>query len=74
MPPPSRRKQSRRKGRSRWHWLLLVLAVAPLASLWYDRTKPTLFGFPFFYWSQMALIFVVWLGTLAVYLLTKKTR
>ncbi len=66
------RRGRRRKGRSLWHWLLLPLAVLPLASLWYDRIEPRLFGFPFFYWGQLGLILVVWFGTLAVHLLSRR--
>ena len=73
MGAASKRGARRRKGRSPWHWLLLPLAVLPLASLWYDRIDPKLFGFPFFYWGQLGLIFVVWFATLGVYLLTRKT-
>lgn len=72
MTATKRRGARRRKGRSPWHWLLLPFAVLPLASLWYDRIEPTLFGFPFFYWGQLGLILVVWLATLAVHLLTRK--
>ncbi len=49
-------------------WLLLLLPCAGL--LWvpfYDRTGPGLFGFPFFFWYQLAwipatsaLIWLVW--------------
>ncbi len=56
---------TRRRGAAR---LLLLLPFAGL--LWtpfYDRLTPALFGFPFFYWYQLAwvpvtaaLIFAVW--------------
>ncbi len=42
-----------------WLLILLLLApavVVPLLVPIYDRTEPTLFGFPFFYWFQFALI------------------
>ena len=42
------------------HWvagaLLAVAIVVPLLVGVYDREDPTLFGFPFFYWFQFALI------------------
>ena len=44
------------RGRSRWHWLLLIPIVAPLCVPLYDRSRPELFGIPFFYWCQIALV------------------
>ena len=42
-------------------WVLIVALLAPAIVIpllvpLYDRTDPTLFGFPFFYWFQFALI------------------
>jgi len=39
-----------------WYWLLLVPCVAVLWVPWYNHTDPTLFGFPFFYWYQLAWV------------------
>jgi uncharacterized membrane protein len=36
--------------------LLLVVFVITLAVPFFNRTSPTLFGFPFFYWYQMAAV------------------
>ena len=36
--------------------LLLVVFVITLAVPFFNRTEPTLFGFPFFYWYQMAAV------------------
>jgi uncharacterized membrane protein len=36
--------------------LLLVVFVITLAVPFFNRTNPTLFGFPFFYWYQMAAV------------------
>ena len=47
--------------RGRWTLIGLLLAPAVVLPLWvplYDREDPTLFGFPFFYWFQFALILV----------------
>lgn len=63
-----------RSRRSAWHWMLWIFAALPLVSLWYDRVEPRLLGIPFFYWAQLGLIFVVWFGVLAVYLLTRRAR
>ncbi|GBQ92205.1 MULTISPECIES: DUF3311 domain-containing protein [Gluconacetobacter] len=50
--------------------LYLALLLPFVGLLWlpfYDRTEPTLLGFPFFYWYQLAwvpatslLVWVVW--------------
>jgi Protein of unknown function (DUF3311) len=74
MRAPPVRDIGRRAGHSRWHWLLVPLALLPLATFWYNGARPRLLGIPFFYWGQLGLIFVVWFGTFAVYLLTKKGR
>ena len=44
---------------ARWTLITLLLApavVIPLLVPLYDRTDPELFGFPFFFWFQLALI------------------
>jgi len=50
------RDARRRAGKSRLHWLLLVPILVGLANPLYNRMEPRLFGFPFFYWSQLALV------------------
>jgi uncharacterized protein DUF3311 len=40
----------------RWYWLLAIPAVVPLLVPLYDRVHPTLFGFPFYYWVQLAFV------------------
>ena len=45
--------------RARWTLITLLLApavVIPLLVPLYDKTDPELFGFPFFFWFQLALI------------------
>lgn len=54
--------------RSRWIWLLLLipfvgLLVVPL----YNLRLPELFGFPFFYWYQLAWVPLTALITWLVY-------
>ena len=47
------------RSRAVWAVILLLLApavVVPLAVPLYDRVDPTLVGFPFFFWFQLALI------------------
>ena len=49
----------------------LLLLVIFFLTLWvpiYNRTGPTLFGFPFFYWYQIAVILVSSFLTWIVYL------
>ena len=55
-------------GNSRGLWILVYVLLAPAVVVpllvpLYDKTDPTLFGFPFFYWFQFALIPVVSLFT-----------
>jgi Protein of unknown function (DUF3311) len=38
-------------------WLLLLIPYAALAWVpFYNRAMPSLFGFPFFYWYQLAWV------------------
>jgi hypothetical protein len=48
--------------------LLGLPCVLALAVPLYNRIEPTLFGFPFFFWAQLALIPLSALCILAVYL------
>ena len=63
--------------RGRWVVVYLLLAPAVVLPLWvslYDRTDPTLFGFPFFFWFQLALIPVAVALTVPAYLLTQRVE
>ena len=58
---------NREPGGNGKHWMLWLLAI-PFLVLWvplYNRIEPTLFGFPFFYWYQLAWVpvssFLIWL-------------
>jgi uncharacterized membrane protein len=62
-----------RSDRSPWNWLLLVGIVLPLLVPIYNRIEPTLFGWPFFYWFQMALVAVGVLTTSVVYRMTRRS-
>jgi Protein of unknown function (DUF3311) len=42
--------------RKRWYWLLLIPTILPLMVPLYDRVQPTLYGFPFYYWGQLAFV------------------
>ena len=48
--------------------LLAVIFVAALAVPFYNRAEPSLFGFPFFYWYQLAVVLAASVLTWIVYL------
>jgi uncharacterized membrane protein len=61
----------------RWTLVIIVLAPAvilPLAVGLYARTEPELWGFPFFYWFQFALIPMAAICTSIAYQLTKREQ
>lgn len=47
--------------------LLVVIFIAALAVPYFNRTGPALFGFPFFYWYQLAVVLGASLLTWIVY-------
>lgn len=60
--------------RKRWYyWLLVVPFVATLVPPFYARESPALFGFPFFYWYQIAWIAIAAIVVGIVYALSRKT-
>ncbi|NUW38889.1 DUF3311 domain-containing protein [Nonomuraea rhodomycinica] len=58
--------------RSPWYWLLLVPVVIPLMTFLYNADEPRLFGFPLFYWLQMAFIALGVATTTLVYRMTRR--
>jgi uncharacterized membrane protein len=42
----------------RWYWLLVFPWVLALWIPSFNHIEPRLFGFPFFYWYQLLLVFV----------------
>jgi hypothetical protein len=48
--------------------LLVVIFVLALAVPFFNRVEPSLFGFPFFYWYQLAVVLSASLLTWIVYL------
>jgi hypothetical protein len=56
----------------KWYWLLVIAAVVPLLVPLYDRVDPTLFGFPFYYWAQLASIGLVMVVMTVVRLATRR--
>lgn len=71
---PDRPEPTSGQGRGRWALILVLLGPAVILPLWvslYDREEPTLGGWPFFFWFQMALIVVAVGLTLAAYRLAQ---
>lgn len=66
-----------RRGYSRVTWAYWLLAFPVIGLLYpplYARHDPTLGGFPFFYWYQLALVLAAGALTLLVHRLTKVGR
>jgi uncharacterized membrane protein len=62
-----------RSDRSPWNWLLLVPIVVPLLVPLYNAVEPTLFGWPRFYWLQLAFVALGVLTTSIVYRMTRRS-
>ncbi len=60
--------------RSPWNWLLLVPVVIPLLTFLYNSDEPRLFGFPLFYWLQLAFIALGIVCTAVVYRATRRNK
>ena len=56
-----------------WRWwnLLLALPLLMLVTSIFDKDRPRLFGLPFFYWYQLAFVFVGVACVSIVYAATK---
>ena len=54
--------------------VLLVAIVVPLLVSTYDQVDPRLFGFPFFYWYQLAWVFLAAGCCSIAFLLLKRER
>lgn len=57
-------------------WVYTLLAIPFIGTLWvplYDHVRPTLFGFPFFYWYQLAWVPVSVTLTAIVYLVRRSS-
>ena len=63
----------RRSDRSPWNWLLLVPIVVPLLVPLYNQIDPTLFGWPRFYWLQLAFVALGVATTVLVYRMTRRS-
>ena len=70
-PPPG--VAPHRSDRSPWNWLLIVPIVVPLIVPLYNKVEPTLFGWPTFYWLQLAFVVLGVLTTSIVYRMTRRS-
>ena len=53
---------------------MAIAIIVPLLTFLYDGREPRLFGFPRFYWLQLAFIALGVATTALVYTKTKRTR
>lgn len=60
-----------RKTSRHWLWLLLVPWIAMVWVPSYNRVDPQLWGFPFFYWYQLAWVLGSAVVTALVYYRTR---
>ena len=63
-------KPTGRSSTGLWVAIIVILVPPVVVPLWvplYDKTDPTLFGFPFFFWFQFALILLSAVLTSAAY-------
>ncbi|GAA4228502.1 hypothetical protein GCM10023075_33930 [Streptosporangium album] len=63
-----------RSDRSPWNWLLVLPIILPLLPFLFNADGPRIFGFPRFYWLQLAFIAVGVTCTTIVYQMTKRRR
>jgi Protein of unknown function (DUF3311) len=61
----------RQRGWSGWYLLFVIQFVAVLWPPFYNRAEPALAGMPFFYWYQLAWVFVGAILTAIVYFATR---
>ena len=61
-----------RSDRSPWNLLLLVPIIVAMLTFLYNESEPRLFGFPRFYWLQLAFIGLGVVCTTIVYRMTRR--
>ena len=64
-------KPAKSSSRRSWNWLLILPVIALAFPAFYSRSTPTLLGFPFFYWYQIAWILITGVLTAIVYFATE---
>ena len=71
--PPDTRSDEH-SDRNPWNWLLLVPIVVPLLTFLYNDAEPRLFGFPRYYWMQIAFVGLGVVCTAIVYRMTRHKK
>ena len=66
--------RQQRRSRRRWNWLLVLPLVLLIDPRLYARTTPVLWGFPFFYWYQFAVVVLTAAVTGLVYWKTRHSE
>ena len=74
MTEPPETRSDEQSDRSPWNWLLAVPVVVPLLTFLYNGSEPRLFGFPRFYWMQLAFLGLAVACTVIVYRKTKTNK
>lgn len=69
IPPAETRSDA-----SPWNWLLLIPIAIPLLTFLYNHEEPKLWGFPLFYWLQLAFVLFSIGVTALVFQATKRRR
>ena len=65
---------TRRRSTGLWVVIVVILIPPVVVPLWvplYDKSDPTLWGFPFFYWFQFLLILCSAVFTIVAFLLSQ---
>ncbi len=60
-----------------WNWWYLLLLAECIPALWvplYNSAEPSWIGLPFFYWFQLALVFITAAMTAVVYFITESRQ
>jgi hypothetical protein len=71
--PATEQVAPHRSDRSPWNWLLLIPIVVPLIVPLYNANDPTIFGWPRFYWLQLAFVALGVATTALVYRMTRRS-
>lgn len=61
----------RPRSRSLWMWVLVLPLIGLLLPGIYARATPELFGFPFFYWYQIAWVVITGVLTAVTYFISE---
>ncbi|MET3805276.1 hypothetical protein ABIB25_002277 [Nakamurella sp. UYEF19] len=71
--PPTTHPDGRGPSALIWRWwnLLLLLPLLMLITPWFNQDRPRVLGLPFFYWYQLAFVFV---GVACVWIVYAATR